>query len=190
MDMNNINSFKPSDYDAVCTRSTLSSSALCLTACSLRFTQSTSQVPLKKVNKLVFVFEMEILFTIYRDASLQRGNCLYANFRYKYSDMREIIIVLVITFLQGFYNYIPESNPVSRVYRVAAVLYLQRVLHYNIIRLVKYVLYFYISTFHSMCAASNMAVICISLISCLPGHVPPVLLLLLLLLLLLGYFGC
>jgi hypothetical protein len=84
--------------------------------------------------------------------------------------MNKIIIVLVITFLQGIYNYIPESNPVSRVYSVAAVLFLQFLLHYNVISLVKCVLYFYINIFRSSkCATSNMAVICISLISCLPG---------------------
>jgi len=31
--------------------------------------------------------------------------------------------------MQGIYNYIPETNHVSRVYSVAAVLYLQFVLH-------------------------------------------------------------
>jgi hypothetical protein len=40
-----------------------------------------------------------------------------------------IIIILVITCMQGIYNYIPETNDVSRVYSVAAVLYLQFVLH-------------------------------------------------------------
>ena len=40
-----------------------------------------------------------------------------------------IIIILVITFLQGIYNYVPETNHVSRVHNVAAVLYLQFVLH-------------------------------------------------------------
>jgi hypothetical protein len=40
-----------------------------------------------------------------------------------------IIIILVITFMQGIYNYIPETNHVSRVYSVAFVLYLQSVLH-------------------------------------------------------------
>jgi hypothetical protein len=39
------------------------------------------------------------------------------------------IIILVITFMQGIYNYIPETNHVSRVYSVAGVLYLQFVLH-------------------------------------------------------------
>ena len=40
-----------------------------------------------------------------------------------------IIIILVITFLQGIYNYIPETNHVSSVLSVAAVLYLHFVLH-------------------------------------------------------------
>jgi len=40
-----------------------------------------------------------------------------------------IIIILVIALKQGIYNYIPVTNNVSRVYNVAAVLYLQYVLH-------------------------------------------------------------
>jgi hypothetical protein len=38
------------------------------------------------------------------------------------------IITPVIIFMQGIYNYIPETNHVSRVYSVAVVLYLQFVL--------------------------------------------------------------
>jgi hypothetical protein len=45
-----------------------------------------------------------------------------------------VIIILVITFVQGFYNYIPEINYVSRVYSVAAVLYLQFALHVMLLR--------------------------------------------------------
>ena len=40
-----------------------------------------------------------------------------------------IIITFVIASVQVIYNYIPETNHVSRVYSVAAVLYLQFVLH-------------------------------------------------------------
>jgi len=36
-----------------------------------------------------------------------------------------IIIMPVITFVQCIYNCIPETNHVSRVYRVAVALYLQ-----------------------------------------------------------------
>jgi len=45
-----------------------------------------------------------------------------------------IIIILVITFMNGIYNYVPETNHVSRVYSVAAVLYLQFVLHVMLFR--------------------------------------------------------
>ena len=38
-----------------------------------------------------------------------------------------IIILVIITFTQGIYNYIPETNHVSRVYSVAAFLYIQSV---------------------------------------------------------------
>ena len=55
-----------------------------------------------------------------------------------------IITVFFITFMQAIYNYIPETNHVSRVC--------------NVISPVKYVLYFYVSTFRSVCAVPNMAV--------------------------------
>jgi len=38
-------------------------------------------------------------------------------------------IVFVITFMQGIYNYTPERNHVSRVYSVAAIPFMQFVLH-------------------------------------------------------------
>jgi hypothetical protein len=36
--------------------------------------------------------------------------------------------------MQGIYNYIPETNHVSRVYIIAAVLFLQLVLHVTLFR--------------------------------------------------------
>ena len=48
-----------------------------------------------------------------------------------------IIIILVITFMHGIYNYIPETNHASVVYIVAAVLYLQFVLHVMLFRMLK-----------------------------------------------------
>ena len=44
------------------------------------------------------------------------------------------IIILVITCMQGIYNYLPETNHVSSVYSVAAVLYWQSVLHIMLFR--------------------------------------------------------
>ena len=40
-----------------------------------------------------------------------------------------VIIILIFAFMQGIYNYIPETVYVSMVYSVAAVLYLQFLLH-------------------------------------------------------------
>ena len=45
-----------------------------------------------------------------------------------------VIIIPVITFMHGIYNYIPEKNHVPTVYSVAAVLYLQSVLHVMLFR--------------------------------------------------------
>ena len=45
------------------------------------------------------------------------------------NDVEIIVIILVIAFVCGIYSYIPETNHVSRVHSVAAVLYLQFVLH-------------------------------------------------------------
>jgi len=63
--------------------------------------------------------------------------------------------------MQGIYNYIPETNHVSRVcvlYVAAAVLYLQFVLHLMLFRTLNMFCTVNISTFLSMCAVTNMAV--------------------------------
>ena len=64
------------------------------------------------------------------------------------------------------YEYIPETNYVPRQYSVAAILLL---LFMVLIVPVLNLLYFYISTFRSMCAVPNMAVLCSSLTSCFTG---------------------
>jgi hypothetical protein len=45
-----------------------------------------------------------------------------------------IIIILVITYMHGVYNYIPDTKHVPRLYSAAAVLYLQFVLHVILFR--------------------------------------------------------
>jgi hypothetical protein len=45
-----------------------------------------------------------------------------------------IIIIIVTTFMHGIYNYISETNNFSTVYNVAAVLYLQSLLHVTLFR--------------------------------------------------------
>jgi hypothetical protein len=55
------------------------------------------------------------------------------------------------------------------VHSVAAVLYLQFVLHVMLFRPWNVFLYFNISTSRSMCSVHSMAVFCSSLISCFPS---------------------
>jgi regulator of protease activity HflC (stomatin/prohibitin superfamily) len=70
-----------------------------------------------------------------------------------------IIIIIGISFMQGIYTYIPETNHVPRKHRVAAILVL--------ISLLPAVtpMYLYVSIFRSMCAVPNMAVFYSSLTS-------------------------
>ena len=70
--------------------------------------------------------------------------------------------------MQGTYNYIPKINHVSKLYNVAAVLYLQFVPHVMLFPVLN-VLFFYNSTSRSirMCSA-QYGCCCSSLISCFP----------------------
>ena len=68
--------------------------------------------------------------------------------------------------MQG--THIPETNYVSREYGVAAILLLLFMMLISLVSVLN-LLYFYISTFRSMCAVPSMAVFCSSLTSCFPG---------------------
>ena len=70
--------------------------------------------------------------------------------------------------MQDIYTYIPDTNYVPTECSVAAILLL---LFMALISLVSVLdlLYFYISTFRSMCAVPNMAVFWSSVTSCFPG---------------------
>ena len=61
----------------------------------------------------------------------------------------ELLLLLLFIYVHGIYNYIPETNQVSSVYNVAAVLYLQFILHVMLLPMLN-VLYFYISTSRSV----------------------------------------
>ena len=79
-----------------------------------------------------------------------------------------IIIIIIISFMQGIYTYIPETNHVPREYNVSAILSLIfMVLIWPVPALAR--LYFYVSTFRSMCAVANVAVFCSSLTLWFPG---------------------
>jgi hypothetical protein len=81
--------------------------------------------------------------------------------------------------MQGIYTYIPETSHVPREYTVAVILSLLFMVPISPVPALA-LLFFYVSTFRSVCAVPNMAVFCSSLTSWFPG----ILLLLLLLLLL------
>ena len=70
--------------------------------------------------------------------------------------------------MQGIYTFIPETNYVPREYSVAAILLLPFMVLISLVSVLN-LLYFYISTFRSMCAVPNMAVFCTSLSSWFPG---------------------
>ena len=70
--------------------------------------------------------------------------------------------------MQGIYSYIPETNYVPREYSVAAILFLLFMVLISLVSVLN-LLYFYISTFRSVCAVPNMAVFWSSLTSCFPG---------------------
>ena len=74
----------------------------------------------------------------------------------------------MISFMRSIYTYVPETNYVPREYSVAAVLLFLFILLISLVSVLN-LLYFYISTFRSMCAVPNMAVFCSSLTSCFPG---------------------
>ena len=67
--------------------------------------------------------------------------------------------------MQGIYTYIPETSYVPMEYSVAAILLLLFMVLISLVSMLN-LLYFYISTFRSVCAVPNMAVFCSSLTSC------------------------
>ena len=70
-----------------------------------------------------------------------------------------IIIIIIISFTQCIYTYIPDTNYVPRECSVAAILLLLFMVLIPSVSVFN-LLYFYISTFRSMCAVPNMVVFC------------------------------
>jgi len=70
-----------------------------------------------------------------------------------------IIIIIIISFIQRIYSYIPETNYVPTEYNAAAILLLQFMVLISLVSVLN-LLHFYISTFRSVCAVPNMAVLC------------------------------
>jgi len=59
--------------------------------------------------------------------------------------------------MQGIYTYIPQTNYVPREYSVAAILLSLFMVVISLVSVLN-LLYFYISSFRSMCAVPSMAV--------------------------------
>ena len=67
--------------------------------------------------------------------------------------------------MRGIYTYIPETNYVPREYGVAAILLLLFMVLISLVPVLN-LLYFYISTFRSMCAVPTIIIIVIIIIIC------------------------
>ena len=78
-----------------------------------------------------------------------------------------INIIIIIIIMHGISTYIPEPNHVSREHSVAAILQFLFMVHITLFVMLN-LLHFYTSTFRSVCAVHNIAVLCRSLISCFP----------------------
>jgi len=70
--------------------------------------------------------------------------------------------------VQGIYTYIHETNYVHREHSAAAILLLLFMVLISLVSVLN-LLYFYNSTFRSMCAEPNMALFCSSFTACFPG---------------------
>jgi hypothetical protein len=70
--------------------------------------------------------------------------------------------------MQGIYTYIPETNHVPREYSVSAILSSLSMVSISLVPALA-LLYFYVSTFRSMCAVPNMAVFSSSFTSWFPA---------------------
>ena len=76
--------------------------------------------------------------------------------------------IIIDSFTQSIHTRIPETNHVRGGYIVAAILSLLFMVPLFLVPALA-VLFFYVSTFRSMCAVSIMAVFCSSLTSWFPG---------------------
>ena len=85
------------------------------------------------------------------------GPWLRIYFLYIFPIIIIIIFIIIISFMHGIYTYIPETNYVPTEYSVAAVLLLLFMVLISLVSVLN-LLYFYISTFRSMCAVLNIVV--------------------------------
>jgi len=75
-----------------------------------------------------------------------------------------IIIIIIVSFMQGSHTHIPETNHVPKGYIVAAILSFLFMVPLCLVPALA-LLFFYVSTFRSVCAVPNMIDFCSSLTS-------------------------
>ena len=68
-----------------------------------------------------------------------------------------IIVIIIISFMQGIYTYIPDSNYVPREYSVAAILLLLFMVRMSLVPMLT-LLYLYVSTFLLFWAGSSVGI--------------------------------
>jgi len=106
---------------------------------------------------MVLVSLVSVLNLLYFYMSTFRSVCAVPN------NIIIIIIIIIISFMQGIYTYIPETNYIRKEYSVAAILLFLFMVLISLVSVLN-LLYFYISTFRSVCAVPNMAVFIIIII--------------------------
>ena len=80
--------------------------------------------------------------------------CCLCNWPFGCSVIIIIITIIIISFMQGIYTYIPEKIYVPRGYSVAAILLLLLMVLISLVSVLN-LLYFYISTFRSLLLLSS-----------------------------------
>jgi hypothetical protein len=79
-----------------------------------------------------------------------------------------LLLLLLLAIILASYNHMPETNHAAVLHYIAAILWLQLVVYVMLFPMLN-VLYFYVSTFRSTRAVSNMAPVCNSLLLRFPG---------------------
>ena len=73
-----------------------------------------------------------------------------------------VVIIIIVSFMLCIHTYIPETNHVPRGYIVAAILSLLFMVPLFLVPALS-LLFFYVSTFRSMCVVPNIIIIIILL---------------------------
>jgi hypothetical protein len=97
---------------------------------------------------------------VYVECNIEAGPC---NHCCSVKSISIIIIIIIIYFMQGIYTYILETDSFPREYIVAAILLFLFMVPISLAPALA-LLCFYVSTFRSMCAVPNMAVLLLLLL--------------------------